>query len=362
MPQGDRTIFGRPLSPGVAACMVRLGAAWIGLGGVLKLFWGSPYDLPEILRSLTDQAPVEFFALVIGIELFIAVLAMVSPRLGWWAVAGLLAAFTIIAGIETMRGAEACGCFGGAVAIPPWLVTLLDLVLLAALLAVQPWSMLRSGAWRFWAVGPALGGFVAAMLVIGEESSYTSPDLDNQNARNTIASPTPPRNPPAGNGGPSNGSASSPIGGATSHENETPPLNQGLPPDPPAESIWRLPDQMPRFVVLQPNRWVGQALAATNLATWADVSRFPADATLIFFMDTCPHCAELLRQRAMLLSPPDYVLIRVPAPPNLPIYVKNEIPSGMRIDLPRGTRWNIEVPWEVVVQGGIVQSAEFHRH
>jgi len=361
MAETTRTILSRTLTPQVATAVVRAGAGWIALGGVMKLFWGSPFDLPEVLHGLMSSNPAGFLALVIGIELFVATLALASPRLGWWCVAGLLAVFTIIAGIETVRGAEACGCFGGAVAVPPWLVAMLDLVFLAGVMAVQPWQLLKSAPWRIWSVGPALGGFVVALLVIGEESSFTPADATPNGASDRAASNTPIEIVPRDNGV-EDESPSIPGGGTTSDGNSALPGNSGTQSAPPTEGTWRLPERMPRFVVLQPNRWIGQSLAQTDLATWADVSKFPADATLIFYMDTCPHCRDLLSDKAMLLSPPTFVLIRIPAPPNLPIYVKDEVPAGMRVDLPRGTRWNIQVPWEVVVSGGIVESAEYHGH
>src|SRR5688572_11842836 len=120
MVEQERNILGLRATPGMASAAVRAAALWIALGAVTKLLWGTPVDLPETLHGFMVNEPAGFLALVIGIELLVAIAACISPRTGWLAVAGVLAVFTVIAGFEMARGTEACGCFGEAIVVPPW--------------------------------------------------------------------------------------------------------------------------------------------------------------------------------------------------------------------------------------------------
>ncbi len=340
----DSAISERFVPHRLAATIVRAAAVWILLGGVLKLFWGTPNDLPDVVRDMMWRDPAAWLALVVGVELLIGIAAMISPRLGWWGVAALLAVFTGVAVIETARGSESCGCFGAAVTVPPWVMAAIDVLILAAVLWARPWSSLRNGAWRpWWCIGTGLAAFTFAFLLINEEGD--APDSPT----NPLAVSTLPANgvlsPPNGsNFPPDNGSNVADDGG------EVPTV-----PDTPE---WRLPDRLPRWVELRPQDWVGHDLRATQLAIWTDVSKIPDNSLLVFYYDTCPHCRDLLRQLAANPMGENYVMLRFPPVRGYPVVV-DQRPQGLLVDLPKGTQWVIEVPWKVTVRGGRVERAEY---
>lgn len=160
----------RPL----AAVAVLLAAAWIAVGASYKWLAGSPNDLPALLHSV----PVEIgllYKLAIGIELFVVVVALLRPRIGW-ALLGLQ--YLVFLGILVqllLSGAESCGCFGAKVTIPPSVMMAVDGALLAFILVTRPWSA------RLWSAPTpavlliALAG-VAAPWVYDRGRPVATPD------------------------------------------------------------------------------------------------------------------------------------------------------------------------------------------
>jgi len=139
-----------------------------------------------------------------------------------------------------------------------------------------------------------------------------------------------------------------------------------LPPEPittpqppaPKESDWRLPARLPRIITLRPPDWINQPLRQCALATWADTSKMPEDGTLIFYYDTCSHCAEHIEAKADSADRVDYVFMQLPtARSSRYPRVVHELPRGLHVKLPAGPRWQIKTPWDVVVRNGIVIDA-----
>jgi hypothetical protein len=317
------------------AAAIRVAAGWTALGGLAKLLFGVPSDLPLLLQGVMWPDPATFLALVIGIELFVAALALISPRAGWPAIVAILTLFCAASLYEMARGSANCGCFGTLFSISPEVTLTIDATLAATILSLRPWSVLRSNESMLRRVAPVAGAIGIAVISVaaamgGPLVAAAKPPVVNRDTE------------------------SARVRESTAESNGDGKL---------ASNSVQPPAQMPRLVVLAPDSWEGLPLESTELARWIDVSSFPRDASIILYMDTCPHCRDLLSDRANDPASLEYVLVRVPsANPRFPVYVKDDIPSGLRVDLPRGTRWSIVVPWEVIVRDGKVERAVFHKH
>lgn len=338
-----RTWLSAP-SPALAGLIVRLGGAYILLGALGKTFFGTPADLPAALLRWMYWNHHALLVLVVATEALVGVIAMIAPRLAWPVVMAALLAFTSMLGVQISEGAASCGCFGSVVAVPPWVMLIVDGLLLALLAWGRPWSSLAGQPWRWWSAAAGAAAAIAAGAWVQQAASVETPrqpgpiavggkvgamDVTDGSAGTTAPSP------------PSNGS-----GGAAHTE--------------PAAPAWRLPPKFPRYVVLQPDAWIGQRVEETVLATWVNPSGIPGECDIVFFMETCPHCAAHLRQLAQ--SPPStpLVLIQVPTPAGSTYPVVVDVyPEATRLRLPRGTEWHIQLPWHVEVRSGMITKARY---
>jgi hypothetical protein len=149
---------------------VRLAALWVAAGAFFKLFAGTPNDLPPVLHDLPMSIDL-FFKLAIGIELTIVFAALLRPRLGWLPLVALFVVFDVILAVAMSEGAESCGCFGSTIAIPPWVMMLIDTVLLIAVLIGKPWAS-RTRTYGPVAAIPllAIAAMIAPFLIVGGQA------------------------------------------------------------------------------------------------------------------------------------------------------------------------------------------------
>ena len=233
----------------LAATVVRLIGLWILAGAAFKLLWGTPNDLPQVVRDVPLELGLTY-RLAIGIELGVAFLAFLRPRWAWPLAACVLLVFDAV--LLTQLGAENCGCFGSKISMPPWLMLAIDSTLLVALLATRPWSKLARG-------GPnvvMLAGACALGLVLPWV-------LDRQALPSSVES---------------------------SDRSEREP-RLGRP-----------------WVQLDVTAWVGKDVWDTPLARWIDVTSLPLSGLWVLYRNTCDHCAahrsiSPTRRRASASSP-----------------------------------------------------------
>ncbi|QDU83428.1 hypothetical protein Pla163_05270 [Planctomycetes bacterium Pla163] len=166
----------RPL----AAVAVLLAAVWLAVGASYKWLAGSPNDLPALLHG----GPIEIgllYKLAIGIELFVVVVALLRPRIGWVLLALQYLVFIAILVPLALSDEASCGCFGSKVTIAPEVMIGIDGFLLAAILAMRPWSA------RLWSAPlpavalVALAG-IAAPWVYDRGRPVATPDGDTRAA------------------------------------------------------------------------------------------------------------------------------------------------------------------------------------
>ncbi len=302
----------------LAAAAIRISALWVLTVALIKLFKGTPGDLPIMVQHFASWLELGLkFQIVIGIELSVVFVALLRPRWGWPLLVGMFTLFIGMLISMIAAGVDSCGCFGGALKMKPVTMLAIDGTCLAAILATRPWSSLRATPLRWGVLVPAL-----AVAWIAPFVAFKNEQL--------------PVNPP----GP------------------------GTPAGPVA------PISLPEFQMLIPDgpnsnpSWVGKHLKETPLGSLIDVEVYPQDAIWILYRITCDHCAKEFQD---IIADPEraaklYVLVRISEP-------DEEASRQVRLDqyppifqeailplLKRG--YGGQTPWTLEVEAGIVKSAK----
>lgn len=332
--------------PKAAITTIRIVAFYILLGAIAKILWGSPMDLPAALTELVRWDEQNLFDTIIFIEISAAVLAFISPRLGWPAISFVLTAFLLILLQQLLTGEATCGCFGSTITVPTPVMFAVDLLALICVLLVQPWESLQTTRWRVWGIAPA-----PILAALGIWYSHNATILPNQiqlkpnDLISVTQAPDKPRIDPQD------------IESITDSILPVEPITQEPLTDL-KKSDWRLPSRFPRKIKLYPPDWVNKSLGDVALATWVDTSLMPDDCAIIFYYDTCKHCASHINSIADTADEINYVFVQLPTTLNSrhPRII-HSLPKGLHMKLPAGPRWLIETPWEVTAKNGIVVEA-----
>lgn len=318
-----------PAAPRGGWWPVRIAGAWIAVGGILKAATGLPSDLPAPILAL-DLDPLLVLTVAAAVELLVGTLAMAAPRVGWIPASGLLGLFVLILAAHWWQGGGDCGCFGTAMALPPWLMIAIDAGLLVA--------GVRSGrANRAAAAGTPLGAatrFAAAgglVLAIGAAAATDRRLSALRPVESVAVVPLPD------------------LAGASE------------PPKP-----WSMPAEIPEQVLLRPTQWIGKPLAATEFGRWVDVSGFPARARMIVYYDSCNHCADHLRDLAAAQDAAGdrgetFILAQLPTPKGYTgrLHVDRVPRAAAHVILPDAVKaYVITPPWDVFLEDGRVVRAE----
>lgn len=129
-------------SPGTFAVLVtRVAACWILLGAFMKLFMGTPQDLPEIVRNLPPDVGLTF-KVAIAAELAVGFLGLLKPRWSWLLVLTLLLLFDLALLTQIQAGEPSCGCLGTDVVVPPVVMLGIDSLFILLIVIGRPWTAL----------------------------------------------------------------------------------------------------------------------------------------------------------------------------------------------------------------------------
>lgn len=329
---------------GLAAACVRGAALWVAFVAAVKLFKGSPNDLPRIVQNFIDIDLGLKFQLVVAIECAVVVLALLRPRWAWPFLVGMFALFVGLLAKMIADGETSCGCFGGAIKVPPVAMLAIDGLCLLAILATRPWSRIAASPVRWGALAPALLAAIALPFVVIDNSSIEVPP------RPVDAPGDAPSVSTSGANGASDPGAAQP--------------NDATPADPTASpKAWALPETLPAFQILNPDKqsWEGKALRDTPLGVFLDVDLYPQDATWILYRITCDHCAKELGEIA---NDPEraaklYVLVRIPEDDEerlRQVQPHQYPPMFEEAILPKLSRGYVGLtPWAFEVAGGVLQ-------
>ncbi len=289
-----------------AAFGVRLAAVFIAAGALFKLF-GSPNDIPPIVHEIVGDKLLAY-RLAITIELGVAALGLLWPRIGWPLVAATFVAFDAVLVVLIAEGTESCGCFGKRLKIDPSTMLAIDTALLVLTLALRPWRSARRPL-----VHPALVGLALV-------AALATPWIVDRQVTTLVAN---------GDAGANGGARPKPSG----------------------------------YALLSPEEWAGKRIDQTELANgYLDVYSLPQDGTWVFYRQDCGHCADHMQT---LWENPDptrpLVLIRVPqahdAPENDVIVFRPEGPHVVETQLAGGVDYVLTTPADLELAGGVVTAA-----
>lgn len=132
-----------------ASVVTRLVGLWILAGATLKLLYGTPVDLPEVIQELPLGLGLTF-KLAIGVEFVVGLLALLRPSVGWLPALLLSALFLGVLATQVAAGDESCGCFGTAVTISPVVMLAIDAACFVLLLVTRPWRRRPAGPELAW--------------------------------------------------------------------------------------------------------------------------------------------------------------------------------------------------------------------
>jgi hypothetical protein len=286
--------------PSLARLAVYLAAAWLLAWAAMKLFFGNPMEVPELVRANSPFEPELTFKLAISVELSIACLAVVRPAWGWLPMAGLYAFFVALLVPMVASGAESCGCGGGAIKMPPLLMMSIDAALLAGLLVTKPWRALAGK------------GLSPVLLVVGLAVAWAAPWLVIRSAKDIVG----------------------PITAETVKSG-------GI-----------------RYVELSPEKWKGQAIHdVAELTRWIEPEKLPVEGSIVAWRQSCPHCAKHLRELATKDDGSrQFLLVQVQDDlANSPEV--DAMPQGDHVTkfaFPENLQGAFTTPFEAIVSGGIV--------
>lgn len=313
----------------IGADMVRLASLWVAAGALFKLFTGSPNDLPPAVLQTSPLDAITTFRLAIAVELCIVVLSLFRPRTAWLPLIALHGVFIAALWPLVASGAESCGCFGSKVTIPPRVMIGIDGALLIAILVTRPWRIVRRPFIPLFIL-PLFVAVIAAPWLLFKTGS-------GGNAVKAVSTVDPGTDAIAVD--------SAPEASATG---------------------WRTPDPLPDFHWFETDKWEGQEVHDLDLYRFLDVDLLPVDCHVVFYRQTCEHCAEhLARLAAEPPGPLPLVLVRVAEIDDTP---ENEVTAikpdtELMFELPPLERgYGIETPSAMDVGGWAVTRFEVIPH
>ncbi len=279
----------------LARFLTRLAGLWFLFGAMMKLFFGTPADLPLIGPELSLDTATVLFKIVIAVEVLVGVMAFLRPPAGWMPSAMLLSVFVVITALQVVKGEESCGCFGTAVNVTPELMLAVDGALLALLLLSRPWRMEPGRLDLPWIViaTAALVGFVLAVVI----------------------------------------------------DRRAPETGDCVKPPPGA------------MVDFDLTTWKGKVLADTTLCPWLTKDQRATTGVIVIWRESCEVCAQHLIE--LSYEDTEMVLLELPKEEDQKKAVETlpEGSHVQRIDLPAGYDWWLTPPVHIEVTNGTVDVA-----
>lgn len=297
----------------IALDMIRLAALWVAAGALYKLFSGAPQDLPPMVQEFKQLSIENTFRGAIAVELCVVTLAFFRPRAAWILLVGMFAVFGYVLWPLVQGGAESCGCFGSSVTIPPLYMMLIDGVFAVGILATQPWSAIPKKPFYPLLMLPVLGlsiwaPFGSGIIRISEVTAPPRPQVVQTGGASEEEETG--QEAPAAEEVQEESGATEPQAGDPGEPGEAAGLAGG------GEEVvsygWRLPDPLPSFHVFEIEEWQDQMLFDLDLYAFVDVEQIPDTCHVVFYRQTCEHCAEHLEELA--LDPPAVPLVLVKLP------------------------------------------------
>jgi len=284
------------------------------LGAAFKLMDGSPLNLPAALIKFAGWANIDLLYLLrlsIGVELTVAGVIILLPRLGRPVGLFLLGIFLPILVGDLLLGASSCGCFG-VVVIPPWVTLIMD----GTLFGVLWYFGARDPRLRWTSHLPSSRVFLAGLVTVGAFM------IGFYSGVEPAASTDPAPNPEA----------------------RVEPL--------PAEGYY-----LPEY-----SSWIGKKWSEIPLSSW--IQGTPVDwghgeEYILLYRKDCEHCHALIATYFSGVLPAPVLAVAVPEKngfptENLQPFVCQECQQA---ELPSGIDWFFQTPVLIRLEDGVVDCA-----
>ena len=300
--------------PGLGWIVLRvLVPAWLVTGALFKLLENSPANLPEPVIKMAGALGLDLAFVLhysVAVELVVAGVIVLLPRLARKAAIALLGFFAVILVWETVTGAATCGCFG-SVTVPPWVTLLIDGSLFLAVLFLAP---------RGKTFDPPTPARTAAALLWTLAVFALAFGL-------TVS------------GGPAAPAAAEASGG-----------------DPAAP---RPPAAVPEYYLPEYDGWIGKRWDQLDIAAWvADPPAFLRSGTafVVLYRKDCEHCHQLLSTYFPGDPPYPTLLVAVPEKNGFPAngVLPNPCTGCVVRELPKGCDWFFQTPVVIRFEDGRV--------
>lgn len=309
-----------------ASDLIRLACLWVAAGALYKLFAGSPGDLPQLVRDQSPLGPAGTFRAAISIELTIVILCLFRPRLGWFWLVALFGVFDSVLWPLVQAGEASCGCFGGTITIKPLYMLIIDSVLLVGVIFGRPWSAIPKRPLQPLILLPLIGAAIWAPFHLFKDSPASVPPPRPAIHQPSSATPAagsgagakgakqivPAVQQPAGTGDAAPAGAGLEEPAARDPEQAT-TSESGAPPavaeQPAAPAGWAPISPLPEWHSFDVASWEGQTLFDIDAGNFVDFEQFPDSCHVVFYRQTCEHCAAHLEELA--IDPPAAPLVLV---------------------------------------------------
>ncbi len=305
---------------------------WVLSGALFKITERSPKLLPKNFIQQVESMGLDLYwilALLIAVEFAAVAVMLLVPKLARGAALFMLGAFCLVLLNEMRAGnMESCGCLGSA-SPPPWLMLIIDFILLMGVVIFKPHPLQltsRPVGWTMATGAMLIGSGLAFGLVLSEAGSGAVVQVETPT---TIEQPE------------QNASTNTPSPAPTTEER-----------------------QLPSYYVLDTSDWVGQNISDIDLIQY--ITDLPDTINegrqyIVFFSRTCDHCQMLLEFHFAYGEVAPTTLVAIP-----------ESKSGFETEglldqpcldctelaLPVGTDWLMTPPVVLAIEDGVVRCAK----
>jgi len=339
---------------------------WILAGVVFKLYSNTPSTLPGIITQTARDMGIGLGNLLytlIGLEIFAIGVMVLIARFARPMAIFMLTGFCLILIGEMIRGADSCGCFGGAVTIKPWQMFIADATLL---IAVALFPVSRPGADAQSdepSPAPSLAGTAAVavmLLVVGIGASFTLGRVMHPEQVQQVLDDDDPDELPGEQSGDDEEDRAETSEAADTNERaraqRTPTRNPS-------------PLSMPSFWYAEDtSAWIGKPWREVDLFQF--MPRWPRDMDegtryVVFYNRTCEHCWEMFENDLTRDLGAPVVAIEVPhsrttltSPDAWPMVPEEELVAvDQLMNLPLGPDWIIQSPMAIRIEDGRIVCA-----
>ena len=303
---------------------------WVLAGALFKIVERSPKLLPKNFIQQMESIGFDLYvvlALLIAIEFIAVAIMLLVPKLARAAAVFMLVAFCLVLLNELRAGnIESCGCLGAA-SPPPWLMLIIDCILLLGVVFFKPRPLALTSERKGWVIATGCVLITSGLtfgLVLSEAGPggvvTTQPEPITTTATGTEDDPTPAPTP--------------------------------------------APTTLPSYYVLDTSDWVGQRAEDIDLVQYVtDLPDTINEGThyLIFYSRTCDHCQMLLEMYFGFGVPAPTTLIAIPEDKSgfaTEGLLDNPCLDCALAELPVGTDWLMTPPVVLALEDGVIQCAK----